>query len=99
MSRRLGCRLHRLRTEHGGAALVREARHVQRTGTAIGNRAACGDAGHGQKLGSVAPGYIADIVAVDGDPLTNIEVAITKVRWVTKAGSVVVDKTNPRLAR
>ena len=44
-------------------------------------------------LGSVAPGYVADIVAVEGDPLTDIEVAIGKVRWVMKAGSVVVDKT------
>src|SRR5262249_37808228 len=52
-----------------------------------------------KSLGSVAPGYIADIVAVDGDPLADIEVAITKVRWVMKAGSVVVDKTNPTLAR
>jgi len=52
-----------------------------------------------KSLGSVAPGYIADVVAVDGDPLADIEVAITKVRWVMKAGSVVVDKTNPPLAR
>jgi imidazolonepropionase-like amidohydrolase len=44
-------------------------------------------------LGSLAPGFIADIVAVEGDPLADIEVAIGKVRWVMKAGSVVVDKT------
>jgi len=37
--------------------------------------------------------------AFDGDPLADIEVAITKVRWVMKAGSVVVDKTNPTRAR
>jgi imidazolonepropionase-like amidohydrolase len=47
-----------------------------------------------KSLGSVAPGYIADIVAVDGDPLADIEVAVDKVRWVMKAGSVVVNKTN-----
>jgi imidazolonepropionase-like amidohydrolase len=46
-----------------------------------------------KSLGSVAPGYVADIVAVEGDPLADIEVAIGKVRWVMKAGSVVVDKT------
>jgi imidazolonepropionase-like amidohydrolase len=46
-----------------------------------------------KNLGAVAPGYLADIVAVDGDPLADIEVAISKVRWVMKAGSVVVDKT------
>jgi imidazolonepropionase-like amidohydrolase len=55
--------------------------------------------GMDKSLGSIAPGYIADIVAVDGDPLADIEVAITKARWVTNAGSVVVDKTNPTLAR
>ena len=52
-----------------------------------------------KNLGSVAPGYFADIVAVDGDPLTDIEVAISKVRWVMKAGSVVVDKTGATAAR
>ena len=46
-----------------------------------------------KSLGSVAPGYVADIVAVQGDPLADIEVTISKVRWVMKAGSVVVDKT------
>ena len=45
-------------------------------------------------LGSLAPGFIADIVAVEGDPLADIEAAIGKVRWVMKAGSVVVDKTS-----
>ena len=46
-----------------------------------------------KSLGSVAPGYIADIVAVEGDPLADIEAAVSNVRWVMKAGSVVVDKT------
>ena len=46
-----------------------------------------------KSLGTVAPGYVADIVAVEGDPLADIEVTIGKVRWVMKAGSVVVDKT------
>ena len=46
-----------------------------------------------KSLGSVAPGYFADIVAVQGDPLTDIQVAIKNVRWVMKGGSVVVDKT------
>jgi imidazolonepropionase-like amidohydrolase len=48
-----------------------------------------------KSLGSVAPGYVADIVAVEGDPLTDIEAVTTKVRWVMKAGTVVVDKTKP----
>jgi imidazolonepropionase-like amidohydrolase len=45
-----------------------------------------------KSLGAVAPGYIADMVAVEGDPLADIEVAINNVRWVMKAGAVVVDK-------
>jgi imidazolonepropionase-like amidohydrolase len=46
-------------------------------------------------LGAVAPGYFADIVAVDGDPLSDINVVIKNVRWVMKGGAVVVDKTKP----
>jgi len=46
-----------------------------------------------KSLGSLTPGYLADIVAIDGDPLADIEAVISKVRWVMKAGTVVVDKT------
>jgi imidazolonepropionase-like amidohydrolase len=45
-----------------------------------------------KELGSVAPGYFADIVAVEGDPLADIQAAITGVKWVMKGGAVVVDK-------
>jgi imidazolonepropionase-like amidohydrolase len=45
------------------------------------------------KLGRLKPGYFADICAVEGNPLEDIDVAIYKVRWVMKAGAVVVDKT------
>jgi imidazolonepropionase-like amidohydrolase len=48
--------------------------------------------GHQKDLGAVAPGYFADLVAVDGDPLADIDVVINRVRWVMKGGSVVVDK-------
>jgi imidazolonepropionase-like amidohydrolase len=44
------------------------------------------------RLGRLKPGYLADIAAIDGNPLENID-AIQKVRWVMKAGAVVVDKT------
>lgn len=44
------------------------------------------------KLGKIAPGYFADIVAVDGNPLNDINVVINHVVWVMKAGAVVVDK-------
>jgi imidazolonepropionase-like amidohydrolase len=48
--------------------------------------------GKERELGALAPGYEADIVAVEGNPLTDIQTVITRVRWVMKAGQVVVDK-------
>ena len=44
------------------------------------------------RLGRVAPGFLADLVAVDGDPLQSIDVLFGGVRWVMKDGRVVVDK-------
>jgi len=49
--------------------------------------------GKSNELGAVAPGYYADLVAVEGDPLSDINVAIDHVRWVMKGGAVVVDRT------
>ena len=48
-----------------------------------------------KSLGAVAPGFYADIVAVEGDPLANITAAskAENIRWVMRAGRVVVDKT------
>jgi imidazolonepropionase-like amidohydrolase len=48
-----------------------------------------------KSLGAVAPGFFADIVAVEGDPLADITVVSKRehVRWVMKGGRVVVDKT------
>jgi imidazolonepropionase-like amidohydrolase len=43
----------------------------------------------GDELGSVVPGMSADLIAVDGDPATEIE-AVLRVRWVMKDGRVVV---------
>ncbi len=48
--------------------------------------------GQPNKLGRIAPGYFADIVAVEGNPLVDTAVILTGVRWVMKGGSVVVDK-------
>ena len=42
------------------------------------------------KLGRLAPGFTADIVAIEGKPLDNIHDVITGVRWVMKDGVVVV---------
>jgi imidazolonepropionase-like amidohydrolase len=44
------------------------------------------------RLGRVSAGFAADLVAVDGDPLMNIDAVINGVRWVMKDGKVVVDK-------
>ncbi|PWU04037.1 MAG: amidohydrolase family protein [Terriglobia bacterium] len=49
--------------------------------------------GQEKSMGALRAGYFADIVAVEGDPLADIQVVIDKVRWVMKDGSVVVDKT------
>src|SRR6202521_5125955 len=48
-----------------------------------------------KSLGAVAPGFYADIVAVEGDPLANISAVSRRenIRWVMKSGRVVVDKT------
>src|SRR6266403_1134331 len=50
--------------------------------------------GKEKELGAVGPGYFADIVAVEGDPLTDVNVVLNKVKWVMKSGAVMVDKRN-----
>ena len=52
--------------------------------------------GKEKQLGAVAPGYFADLVAVQGDPLSDIDAVVYNVKWVMKAGSVVSDKTKNR---
>jgi imidazolonepropionase-like amidohydrolase len=49
--------------------------------------------GMSKQLGQIAPGYFADIVAVDGDPLGDINVVMNNVKWVMKGGAVVIDRT------
>ena len=50
--------------------------------------------GKKDELGAVSAGYFADLVAVEGDPLADVNVTINKVKWVMKGGAVVADKTN-----
>jgi imidazolonepropionase-like amidohydrolase len=45
--------------------------------------------GREKELGIIAPGAYADIAAVDGDPLRDIEAVIGRVRWVMKGGQIV----------
>ena len=59
--------------------------------TATGNAATL--LGKEKELGAIAPGYFADLVAVGGDPLSDISVVLNNVKWVMKGGEVVVDKT------
>jgi len=41
--------------------------------------------GWSDKVGRLAPGYYADMIAVDGDPLTDVS-QLERVRWVMKGG-------------
>ena len=43
-------------------------------------------------LGAATPGHFADLVAVEGDPLADIQVVIGKIRGVMKNGTVVVKR-------
>ena len=52
--------------------------------------------GKEKELGAVAPGYFADLVAVEGDPTTDINAVLNNVKWVMKGGAVVADKTKDR---
>jgi imidazolonepropionase-like amidohydrolase len=51
--------------------------------------------GKANELGAVAPGYFADLVAVESDPTADIGVVVEKVKWVMKGGAVVVDRAKP----
>ena len=48
------------------------------------------------RVGRVAPGFYADLIAVAGDPLTDVS-ELERVRWVMKGG--VVYKNAPATAQ
>lgn len=50
--------------------------------------------GMDKELGRVAPGYLADLIAVEGDPLQKIDVLFTGVRWVMKEGRILIGSKN-----
>ena len=50
--------------------------------------------GKTEDLGRATPGHYADLVALEGDPLADIQVAIDKVRGVMKGGVIVVNVRN-----
>src|SRR5437763_817003 len=63
----------------------------QALGTATSNAAEL--LGKEKEIGTVAPGFFADLVAVEGDPLADINVVLNNVRWVMKSGEAVMDET------
>lgn len=50
--------------------------------------------GLGDRIGTIAPGYEADLVAVDGNPLTDIT-AVRRVSFVMKGGTVYRNDGTP----
>lgn len=57
----------------------------------LGGFHACGGDWCGRRFGHVKEGWAADLVVVDGDPMTDIK-ALRKVSWVMKDGRVVAEK-------
>ncbi|MCB1845785.1 MAG: amidohydrolase family protein, partial [Halioglobus sp.] len=52
--------------------------------------------GWSDKVGRVQPGYYADLIAVDGDPLTDVS-ELERVRWVMKGGVEYVNAQSPAM--
>ena len=45
------------------------------------------------RVGRVAPGFYADLIAVSGDPIADVS-ELERVRWVMKGGIVYKDDRN-----
>ena len=50
--------------------------------------------GLGDEIGTVAEGFTADLIAVEGNPLENIE-TVRNVRWVMRGGRVLRNEVRP----
>jgi imidazolonepropionase-like amidohydrolase len=48
--------------------------------------------GQAESLGRIQPGFLADLVGVEGNPLETVDAVVTRVRWVMKDGVVVIDR-------
>jgi imidazolonepropionase-like amidohydrolase len=53
---------------------------------------AAGLLGLSDRLGRIAPGYLADLVAVEGDPTASISTLFDGVRWVMKGGTTAIER-------
>ncbi|MGH7554888.1 MAG: amidohydrolase family protein [Longimicrobiales bacterium] len=47
------------------------------------------------RIGTIAPGHLADVIAVTGDPLANVA-ALRNVRFVMKGGQLTIAELRPR---
>lgn len=66
---------------------VRQAGQAPMAALVAATSLAAESLGLGERIGSVRPGYQADLVALDGDPLADIT-AVRRVRFVMKGGTV-----------
>ncbi|MGD0733966.1 MAG: amidohydrolase family protein [Terracidiphilus sp.] len=67
---------------------VKEGREKPMDAIVSATSASADALGMGDKIGTIAPGYLADLVAVKGDPLTDIT-AVRNVVFVMKGGEVI----------
>jgi imidazolonepropionase-like amidohydrolase len=67
---------------------VRDAREQPMDAIVSATSLAAASLGMGDRLGAIAPGFEADLVAVDGNPLDDIT-AVRRVAFVMKGGRVV----------